>query len=68
MISQRIEELSAQHGSLRAAARALQLDVSYLSRLKDGAKTNPSTKVLKKLGLRRIVEIRYVRAESHKGG
>ena len=68
MIRQRIEELSVQHGSLRAAARVLQIDVSYLSKLKDGSKTNPSAKVLKKLGLRRIVEIRYVKTESHKGG
>lgn len=51
----RIQALAKQHGSLRAAARVLEIDAGYLSRLQDGAKTEPSEAVLKKLGLRRIV-------------
>lgn len=55
----RIQELAKQHGSLRAAARVLQIDHGYLSRLQDGEKTEPSDDVLRKLGLRRVVT--YVR-------
>lgn len=55
-ILQRINELEAQHGSLRAVARALRIDAGYLSRLKAGKKLDPSDAVLKKLGLRRMVQ------------
>ena len=51
----RIQELATQHGSLRAAARILDLDHAYLSRLQDGHKTEPSDAVLRKLGLKRVV-------------
>lgn len=51
----RIQELAKQHGSLRAAARALEIDPGYLSRLQDGLKLEPSDAVLRKLGLKRIV-------------
>lgn len=53
-IPQRIEQLIERHGSLRATARALQLDPGYLATLRHGTKTNPSEKVLKKLGLKKI--------------
>lgn len=52
----RIDELMAEHGSLRNAARALKLQPSYLSRLRNGHQTNPSPAALQKLGLtRRII-------------
>jgi hypothetical protein len=51
----RIQELAKQHGSLRAAARVLQVDAGYLSRLQDGSKTEPSDDVLRKLNLRKVV-------------
>jgi hypothetical protein len=51
----RIEQLIKQHGSLRAAGRAIKVDPAYLLRLHAGTKTEPSDKVLRKLGLRRVV-------------
>ncbi len=57
----RIQELAKRHGSLRAAARVLQIDAGYLSRLQNGGKGNPSEDVLRKLDLRRVVTVTYVR-------
>lgn len=51
----RIQELAKKHGSLRAAARALEIDHAYLSRLQDGLKLEPSDAVLRKLRLKRVV-------------
>jgi hypothetical protein len=51
----RIKELEAQHGGLNAAARVLKVDPGYLSRLASGEKDAPSNKLLRKLGLRRVV-------------
>ena len=51
----RIEQLVQQHGSLRAAARVLEIDVGYLSRLRNGGKVNPEKDKLRRLGLRRVV-------------
>lgn len=59
-LERRIDELVAQHGSLRAVARVLEIDHGYLSRLRDGSKGEPSQDTLRKLGLRRIVS--YERA------
>ncbi len=59
VLRQRIQELAKQHGSLRAAARVLEIDNGYLSRLQDGGKTEPSDDILRKLDLRRVVT--YVR-------
>ena len=53
-LPERIAELVAQHGSLRAAARALECDVSYLSRLQSGAKFRPTVGLLGRMGLREI--------------
>lgn len=58
----RIEELAERHGSLRAAARVLQVDHVYLWRLKNGEKTEPSERLLKKLGLKRVVTVTYERS------
>lgn len=50
-----INALAGKHGSLRAAARVLRVDAGYLSRLRNGSKTEPSAALLRKLGLRRVV-------------
>lgn len=50
-----VEALVAEHGSLRAAARAIGVDHAYLWRLLNGQKVDPSDELLRKLGLRRIV-------------
>lgn len=51
----RISQLEYQHGSLREAARAVGLSVSYLTRLANGQRPNPSDEALRKLGLQRVV-------------
>ena len=57
-IDERIDELMSQYGGLRAAALAIDVDVGYLSKLRAGKKTKPSSNTLKKLGLKE--EITYV--------
>lgn len=54
-ISERIAELVGQEGSLRNVAAMLGADVGYLSRLASGHKTNPSERLLRCMGLRRVV-------------
>lgn len=51
----RVAELIARHGSLRAAARVLDCDAGYLARLAAGEKTAPGKILLRRMGLRRIV-------------
>jgi hypothetical protein len=46
-LAERIAELIAQHGSLRAAARVLECDPGYLSRLQSGEKDNPEDWLLR---------------------
>lgn len=47
------------HGSLRAAAKELGIDVGYLSRLASGEKDNPGDYVLEQLRLeKRVVYVR----------
>lgn len=58
MMKQRINELVEKHGSLRAVALVLGVDAGYLSRLRDGKKMSPSPPLLKKLGLKKIVQFR----------
>lgn len=55
-VSERIQQLVEQHGSLRAAARVVQLDAGYLSRLQAGEKVRPSDPVLRRMGLKRITD------------
>lgn len=55
LLMRRIHELSDQHGSLRAAARVLEVDVGYLSRLASGEKDDPGETLLRRMGLRRVV-------------
>lgn len=54
-IADRAQALILHHGGLRAAATALDLSPSYLSRLASGVKSNPEEGTLKALGLRRVV-------------
>jgi hypothetical protein len=60
-LSKCIAELVEKHGSLRAAALAVNIEVGYLSRLAAGEKVNPSKEFLRRLGLRRVVS--YERIE-----
>ena len=60
MLQERIAQLTKQHGSLRAAARVLGCSPSYLMRLRDGTKTNPSDALLRRLKLRRVVTVQFV--------
>lgn len=54
-LQERIKQLIAMHGSLRATARVLQCDSGYLSRLQSGEKDNPDELLLRRMGLRRVV-------------
>lgn len=61
-LKERVQELVDQHESLRAAARAIQVDAGYLSRLANGEKSNPTKTILRKMGLAR--EITYTKVNS----
>ncbi len=50
----KINALDLQHGGLRKAARAIKVDPAYLSDLRSGKSSNPSTITLTRLGLKRI--------------
>lgn len=63
-----IEAAEEEHGSLRAAAKALDVDHGYLSRLKNGDKSNPSDELLAKLGLERLVIYRTAAHDKQSGG
>lgn len=54
-ISARIKQLQRDHGGLRAAARAIGMSPSYMIRLRDGKKLEPSVRLLRKLGLEKKV-------------
>lgn len=60
-LRRRIQGLAKHHGSLRAAARVIDLDHGYLSRLQDGLKTEPSDETLRKLGMVRRVTYEITR-------
>lgn len=51
VLAEKIEVLISEHGGLRKAAKAIGMDFSYLSHLRNGHKTNPSAETLHKLGL-----------------
>lgn len=50
-ISEAVQVAVDRHGGLRKAARAIGVNYAYLSRLWNGAKSNPSPQVLRKLGI-----------------
>lgn len=58
-LTRRIAALVLRHGSVRAAARVLGVDHAYLYRLMMGYKCNPSERLLRKLGVRRVVAVTY---------
>ena len=55
-LSDRIGELVYQHGSYRSTARVLGIDAGYLFRLGSGEKIAPGIALLRRMGLRRVVE------------
>lgn len=65
-LQERIDELVAQHGSLRAVARVTEIDAGYLSRLRSGEKVSPENDKLRRLGLRRVVS--YELLKRHNAG
>lgn len=60
-LAERIEQLVAQHGSLRAVGRVTGIDPGYLSRLRSGEKARPEKDKLRRLGLRRVVVYELLR-------
>jgi len=60
-LPERIAELAAQHGSLRAAARVLGVDAGYLSRLARGENSDPGTLLLRRMGLRQVTTYERIR-------
>ena len=63
-LQDRIDELVAQHGSLRAVARVTEIDVGYLSRLRAYANVNPGRDKLRRLGLRRVMSYERLKART----
>lgn len=55
LLQERISALVERHGSIRAVARVLEVDHSYLYRLHKGEKDDPGPTLLRKLKLRRVV-------------
>ena len=53
-LAERVDELIAQHGSIRKAARVLEVDHAHLFRVKKGEK-QPSDDLLRRMGLTRHV-------------
>jgi hypothetical protein len=62
-IQERIDELVAQHGSLRAVGRVTEIDAGYLSRLRSGEKVCPEKDKLRRLGLRRVVTYALIKPQ-----
>jgi len=60
VLQDRVHELVAWHGGYAAAARVLKIDKGYLHRLASGAKVRPSDKLLRRMGLRRVVAFERV--------
>lgn len=62
VVQHQIGQLIHRHGSLRAAARVLQISAPYLSRLFSGEKKDASDAILRKLGVRRVVTFERIRS------
>jgi len=58
----RVDQVVNQHGGVRKAARALQIDAAYLLRIGKGEKVNPSAAILRKLGLRKVTSYEQIAA------
>jgi hypothetical protein len=61
LIQQKVRAAIDVHGSLRKAGKVLGINYAYLCRLANGKKTNPTDRVLRKLGLKRSEEISVIR-------
>lgn len=48
-----VQTIVANHGGVRAAARATGVDKAFISRLMNGKKVSPSDETLAQLGLKR---------------
>lgn len=59
-IFERASYLVNYFGGVRRAARALQIDVAYMSRLYRGSKINPGAATLKKLGIEKYLDYRIL--------
>jgi hypothetical protein len=55
-LAERVAQLCMQHGSLRAAARVLEVDPGYLSRLASGEKVRPGAALLKRMGIKARID------------
>jgi hypothetical protein len=55
-LQKRVDELVAEHGTLRAAGAALKIDHTLLWRIQTGRRVGASDETLKKLGFHRIPE------------
>jgi len=53
-LQERVAQLVLQHGGLRAAGRAVDIDPGYLHRLAEGDRARPSKLLLKRMGLREL--------------
>lgn len=63
-LSDCVERLVKKHRGLRRLADAAGLDPGYVSRLKNGEKTEPSDVALAALGIDRVVSYRVSRAKA----
>lgn len=68
VLEQRIIEVVREHGSYRAAGKAIGINYVYLCRMKHGMRINPSDDALRKLGLEMRVtrEIRRIGKQESK--
>ena len=53
-LTEAVDAIVNKHGGVRAAAAATGVDKSFISRLMNGKKVNPSEKTLAALGLRAV--------------
>lgn len=63
-----IDRAIEKHGSLRKAAKVLEVDFAYLWRLQTGRKSNPGAELSRKLGIAREVSFRKVNGRRSKNG
>lgn len=61
-----VKKLVVEHGGVRATEAATGVDKSFISRLMNGKKTNPSQETLTKLGL--VAVARYRKAAAGEQG
>ena len=54
LITEKLDNLVARYGSMRAVGEKVKVDHAYLQRLRGGEKTMPSNAILRKIGLREL--------------